>query len=51
PSERRIIGIYGEKCSSLGIVIQIPIKIRNMIIAVDIKVIDKSEYSLVLDTD
>jgi hypothetical protein len=51
PSERRITGIHGEKRPSLGIVTQVPVKIRSMAVAVDMEVIDASGYSLVLGTD
>ncbi|RHZ85394.1 hypothetical protein Glove_66g28 [Diversispora epigaea] len=50
-SERRIMDIHGEKCSSLRIVTQVPVKLGSVIIAVDMEVINASRYSLVLGTD
>ena len=50
-SGRKITGIHGERCSSLGIVTQVPIKLEEIVVAVDMEVIDATGYTLILGTD
>jgi len=48
---RRIIGIHGERRPNLEIVIQVPVKLENKTMAVDMEVINATGYALVLGTD
>jgi len=50
-SGRRITGIHGERRPSLGIVTQVPIKLEEIVVAVDMEVIDAAGYALILGTD
>ena len=50
-SGRKITGIHGERCSSLGIVTQVPIKLEEIVVAIDMEVIDATGYTLILRTD
>src|SRR6185369_10856300 len=50
-SGRKITGIHGERRPSLGIVTQVPIKMEEIVVAVDMEVIDATGYALILGTD
>ena len=50
-SGRKITGIHGERRPSLGIVTQVPIKLEEIVVAVDMEVIDAAGYALILGTD
>ena len=50
-SGRRITGIHGERRPSLGVVTQVPIKMEEIVVAVDMEVIDAIGYALILGTD
>ncbi|RHZ48323.1 hypothetical protein Glove_553g11 [Diversispora epigaea] len=50
-SGRKITDIHRERCPSLGIVTQVPIKLEEIVVAVDMEVIDAAGYALILGTD
>ncbi|RHZ81699.1 hypothetical protein Glove_117g293 [Diversispora epigaea] len=50
-SGRKITSIHEERCPSLGIVTQVPIKLEEIVVVVDMEVIDAAGYALILETD